>query len=100
MGGSIWHDRLGVLKLLRPHTSMLFNSLEFLVLFMPPTLWMALRARGQGLLAWLALSSAVFYALCGHAWFVVPMLATTVLDYSLALAMERAPRRSTKRALL
>jgi alginate O-acetyltransferase complex protein AlgI len=73
---------------------MLFTSLDFLVLFLPATLAVALRLRGQPLLRWIALASVVFYAFAGHWWFIVPMLATTVVDYWVArfIEQERRPR--------
>jgi alginate O-acetyltransferase complex protein AlgI len=73
----------------------LFSSLEFLVLFLPLVLAVALRLRGQALLRWIALASVVFYAFAGHWWFTLPMLATTVVDFvvALGLAAERRPRQ-------
>ena len=73
--------------------AVLFSSLEFLLLFLPPTLAVALRLRGQPLLRWIALTSVVFYAFAGHWWFIVPMLLTTVVDYWVAIriAGERRP---------
>ncbi|PYN95630.1 MAG: hypothetical protein DMD91_24190 [Candidatus Rokuibacteriota bacterium] len=71
---------------------MLFSSLEFLVLFLPLALAVALRLRGQALLRWIALTSVVFYAFAGHWWFIVPMLVTTTVDYWLAILIERARR--------
>ena len=73
---------------------MLFSSLEFLVLFLPLTLGVALALRGQPLLRWIALTSVVFYAFAGHWWFIVPMLVTTVVDFwvAIAIARERRPR--------
>jgi D-alanyl-lipoteichoic acid acyltransferase DltB (MBOAT superfamily) len=68
----------------------LFSSLEFLLLFLPLTLAVALRLHGQPLLRWIALSSVIFYAFAGHWWFIVPMLITTVVDYRVAIAIERA----------
>ena len=59
---------------------MLFSSLEFLVLFLPLALAVALRLRGQALLRWIALTSVVFYAFAGHWWFIVPMLVTTTVE--------------------
>jgi alginate O-acetyltransferase complex protein AlgI len=78
----------------------LFSSLEFLVLFLPLTLVVALRLHGQPLLRWIALASVVFYAFAGHWWFIVPMLVTTVVDFWVAIVIEgtRAPGR--RRALL
>jgi alginate O-acetyltransferase complex protein AlgI len=78
----------------------LFSSLEFLVLFLPLTLAVALRLRGQPLLRWIALSSAVFYAFAGHWWFVVPMLVTTAVDYAVAIAIEREARPRPRACLL
>jgi alginate O-acetyltransferase complex protein AlgI len=72
----------------------LFSSLEFLVLFLPLALAIALRLHGQPLLRWVALASVAFYAFAGHWWFIVPMLATTTVDYWVAIliARERRPR--------
>ena len=79
---------------------MLFSSLEFLVLFLPLTLVVALRLRGQPLLRWIALTSVMFYAFAGHWWFIVPMLLTTVVDFGVAIAIERAQGSRVRRWLL
>jgi alginate O-acetyltransferase complex protein AlgI len=78
----------------------LFSSLEFLILFLPLTLAVALRLRGQPLLRWIALTSVVFYAFAGHWWFIVPMLVTTVVDYWVAIVIARTRARGRRRALL
>jgi alginate O-acetyltransferase complex protein AlgI len=67
----------------------LFTSLEFLVLFLPVVLVVALRLRGQPLLRWITATSVVFYAFAGHWWFIVPMLVTTTVDYLVALGLAR-----------
>ena len=79
---------------------MLFSSLEFLVLFLPLTLAIALLLRGQPLLRWIAISSIVFYAFAGHWWFIVPMLLTTVVDFWVAIAIEGAREKGRRRWLL
>ena len=79
---------------------MLFSSLEFLVLFLPLTLAVALRLRGQPLLRWIALASVVFYAFAGHWWFIVPMLVTTTVDYQVAILIERARTPRARAGLL
>ena len=79
---------------------MLFSSLEFLVLFLPLTLAVALRLRGQPLLRWIALTSVVFYAFAGHWWFIVPMLVTTTVDYWVAILIEGERRPRARRWLL
>jgi alginate O-acetyltransferase complex protein AlgI len=79
---------------------MLFSSLEFLVLFLPLTLLVALRLRGQPLLRWIALTSVAFYAFAGQWWFIVPMLITTAVDFAVAIAIERAVRPGARRWLL
>ena len=79
---------------------MLFSSLEFLVLFLPVTLAVALALRGQPLLRWVAFSSVVFYAFAGHWWFIVPMLLTTGVDFWVAIAIERERRPRARRWLL
>jgi len=56
---------------------MLFNSLEFLLLFLPLVLFVAFRLKGSPLLVWIAATSFVFYAFAGHAWFIIPMAITT-----------------------
>ena len=68
---------------------MLFTSLEFLVLFLPVVLVVALQLRGQPLLRWITATSVVFYAFAGHWWFIVPMLVTTTVDYLVALGLAR-----------
>jgi alginate O-acetyltransferase complex protein AlgI len=78
----------------------LFSSLEFLILFLPLTLAVALRLRGQPLLRWIAFTSVVFYAFAGHWWFIVPMLVTTVVDYWVAIVIERTQAPGRRRALL
>ena len=79
---------------------MLFSSLEFLVLFLPVTLAVALRLRGQPLLRWITLSSIVFYAFAGHWWFVLPMLVTTTVDYGVAILIHAERRRGPRAWLL
>jgi alginate O-acetyltransferase complex protein AlgI len=79
---------------------MLFNTLEFLVLFLPLVLVVALRVRGNVLLFWLCLASTVFYGFAGHAWFLVPMAVTTVLDFWVGRRLESAHGASRRRYLL
>ncbi|MGH7345582.1 MAG: MBOAT family O-acyltransferase, partial [Candidatus Rokuibacteriota bacterium] len=79
---------------------MLFSSLEFLVLFMPAVLVVALRLRGQSLLRWIALTSVVFYAFAGHWWFILPMLLTTTVDYAVAILIERETKPRARAWLL
>ena len=79
---------------------MLFNSLEFLVLFLPVVLAVSLRLRGNALLGWISFSSLVFYAFAGHAWFLIPMAVTTVLDYAVGRKLEGAANPRGRRALL
>jgi alginate O-acetyltransferase complex protein AlgI len=78
----------------------LFNSLEFLVLFLPIVLAVAGRLRGQPLLRWITLSSIIFYAFAGHWWFIMPMLATTVVDFWVAIALVAITAERRRRWLL
>ena len=78
---------------------MLFNSLAFLLLFMPVVLGVALRLRGQALLGWICIASAVFYAFAGHVWFLVPMAVTTALDFWVGLQLDK-PGTKSRRAYL
>jgi alginate O-acetyltransferase complex protein AlgI len=59
----------------------LFNSLDFILLFMPIVLLTARVLHGNALLFWISFSSAVFYAFAGHVWFLIPMAITTTLDF-------------------
>lgn len=79
---------------------MLFNSFGFLFLFLPITLGCARFLKGQMLLRWLTLASFLFYSLAGHAWFLIPMLITTVLDFFLGQKIEGSSDPRKKRMLL
>jgi alginate O-acetyltransferase complex protein AlgI len=79
---------------------MLFNSWAFLLLFLPAVLMVSRGLRGQWLLAWIAVSSYVFYAFAGHAWFLIPMIVTTCLDFLIAPRIEQARSAGTRRLLL
>lgn len=78
---------------------MLFNSFKFLFFFLPVVLFISYRLRGQKLLGWLVFASLVFYSYAGHAWFVLPMLFTSSMDFFLARQMERSQEKN-KKALL
>ena len=79
---------------------MLFNSVRFLLLFLPIFLWGACYLKGQSLLQWITVSSFIFYALAGRSWFLIPMLITTVLDFYLAKKIEKARVQSHRRLFL
>lgn len=78
---------------------MLFNSLAFLLIFLPIVLGVARVLRGNALLCWIGSASCVFYAFAGHVWFLVPMAVTTVLDYWVGARLENA-QGSRRRAYL
>ena len=63
---------------------MLVTSLEFIFIFLPLVLSGALCVTGQRLLVWITVMSFGYYAFAGHAWFLLPMLATTVVDFYVA----------------
>ena len=69
------------------YSSVLFNSPLFIFLFLPFVLAVSIQLRGTALLRWITISSCAFYACAGHAWFLLPMLFTTVLDFVLAPLM-------------
>lgn len=79
---------------------MLFNSFNFLFLFLPVALIGALSLRGRALMRWICLASFFFYAFAGHVWFVLPMLVTTVLDFFVGQKIEAADSASIKRRWL
>ena len=79
---------------------MLFNSFTFLILFLPLTLAVSARLKGQSLLRWIGLASIVFYSFAGHAWFIIPMLITTCLDFYMALLVGSAQSKRKKKIFL
>lgn len=79
---------------------MLFNSLQFIFLFLPLVLGLSLRLKGNSLIAWLSLSSFVFYAFAGHVWFLIPMLVTTVLDFLLAQWIFKTTNQARRKRIL
>ena len=79
---------------------MLFNSVEFIFLFLPGVLLAARFLKGPALLRWITLSSFIFYALAGRTWFLLPMLATTAFDFWLAPRIASAATPERKKALL
>src|SRR6478672_1756399 len=75
---------------------MIFHSLTYLVfLAVVLALYWSLPRRGQNLM--LLFASYIFYG-WEHPWFLLPLWASTLVDYSCALGMERFPRR--RRAFL
>lgn len=75
---------------------MLFNSFDFLFLFMPLVILIARYLRGQALLRFITLASLVFYSAHGQTWFILPMIFTTVLDFVLAQLMDGRPQKTRK----
>ena len=70
---------------------MIFHSLTYLVfLALVLALYWALPRRGQNILVLIA--SYVFYG-WEHPWFLLPLWASTIVDYSCARGMERFPNR-------
>jgi D-alanyl-lipoteichoic acid acyltransferase DltB (MBOAT superfamily) len=70
---------------------MIFHSLTYLVfLAVVLALYWSLPRRGQNLM--LIFASYIFYG-WEHPWFLLPLWASTVVDYSCALGMERFPRQ-------
>ncbi len=79
---------------------MLFNSFSFIFLFLPLVLGISLKLKGTPLLFWIAMSSFAFYSLTGHAWFLIPMLITTCIDFFLAPYIAAAENKRKKAFLL
>ena len=69
---------------------MLFNSYEFLFIFLPFSLLATRWTTGRTLLGLLTLFSFLFYAFAGHVWFLAPMLFTITVDFLLAPRMAQA----------
>ena len=69
---------------------MIFHSLTYLAfLALVLALYWSLPRRGQNYL--LIISSYIFYG-WEHPWFLLPLWASTLVDYSCAIGMERVPR--------
>lgn len=76
---------------------MLFNSAEFLFLFLPIVLIVYYRLPHRGQNAFLVLASCLFYA--SWDWrFLLPLLCTTGLDYWISLRMEASQARGEPQA--
>lgn len=75
---------------------MIFHSLTYLVfLALVLALYWSLPRRGQNFL--LIIASYIFYG-WEHPWFLLPLWASTLVDYGCALGMDRFPRQ--RRAFL
>lgn len=79
---------------------MLFNSFAFIFLFLPLVLAITKRLKGRALLFTLTAASFVFYIFAGHAWFLIPMLITTLVDFAIAPRLQAAKTVSHRRKLL
>src|SRR6187402_2047452 len=83
--------------------AMLFNSIQFLALYLPITMlgffWLGARSKSAAAW-WLALASLVFYA--GWSWRYVPLLLASVgFNFACGLLLSRARAGPlTARALL
>ena len=78
---------------------MLFNSLEFL-LFLPIALASSLWTRGTLRLVCICASSWFFYAFTGEAWYLLPLLFSSILDFTLSANLPRVDRLAVRRILL
>ena len=81
---------------------MLFNSWEFILLFLPLTLagYQLLARRGSWpAMVWLTAASLIFYAWWNVA-FLPLLLASIGFNYALGLAIHRAPRPASRRWLI
>ncbi|MCX7998626.1 MAG: hypothetical protein N3A69_06700, partial [Leptospiraceae bacterium] len=68
---------------------MLFNSLEFLIFF-PITLILGNILKGTAQRLWLLLASYYFY-MAWNKYFIALILASTILDYAIALWLDSIP---------
>lgn len=79
---------------------MLFNSLEFLLLFLPIVLGIALLLKGNRLTFWIVTMSSVFYAFAGHIWFLIPMFVSATMDFWTGKRIESSKSSSAKKFYL
>ena len=79
---------------------MLFNSFEFILIFLPIALLVSLKLKGNALLRWICVVSVVFYSLAGHVWFIIPMAITTIVDFFAAHKIENAKSKQAKKVWL
>ncbi len=79
---------------------MLFNSLEFLLLFLPLALATAWLTKGTARLVAICASSWFFYAYTGEAWYLAPLLFSSVLDFSISAMLPRVTDLNRRRGLL
>ena len=79
---------------------MLFNSLEFLLCFLPLALGVWQLTGGRLRIALLGLTSSVFYAYTGAIWFLLPMFLSGTIDYFAATRIERSEDIAVRRGWL
>ncbi len=79
---------------------MLFNSLEFLLFFLPIVLIVGLRLRKHYLTIWIAFVSTIFYMFAGHAWFILPMYFSALLDFWAGSQIEQCESKKSKKFYL
>ncbi len=78
---------------------MLFSSMEFLLVFLPAVMGINLLLPGKAKNYWLLISSLLFYA-WGEPSFVLVMIGSIVLNYTVAVAMEKCVQRPAVRKTL
>jgi alginate O-acetyltransferase complex protein AlgI len=79
---------------------MLFNSIEFIAVFLPLVLLGTRSTRGTACLVFIALASTVFYAYTGELWYLAPLLGSAVFDFSMGRFLERAQDPRLRRLLV
>lgn len=79
---------------------MLFNSLEFLLIFLPIVLLVGLRLKNKPLVFWIAFVSSIFYIFAGHVWFLLPMFVTSTLDFWIGEKIQNARSQKEKKIYL
>jgi alginate O-acetyltransferase complex protein AlgI len=79
---------------------MLFNSIEFIAVFLPLVLLGTRSTRGTGCLVFIALASTVFYAYTGELWYLAPLLGSAVFDFSMGRLLECSQNPRLRRFLV
>jgi alginate O-acetyltransferase complex protein AlgI len=79
---------------------MLFNSIEFIAVFLPLVLLGTRSTRGTACLLFIALASTVFYAYTGELWYLAPLFGSAVFDYSMGRLLDRSHDPRLRRLLV
>ena len=79
---------------------MTFISLDYLLLFLPLVVGIYLICRGTILANLVILAASYYFYAAAAAWYLIPLVITSLLDFVVGLFLSRETRPGYRRALL